>query len=320
LKLSLINIALLIAAAAPGALAQSPNQPVRILVPITAGGGPDLAARIIGPRLAEFLGRPVVVENRVGANGNIAGQLVAQSAPDGRTLLLSTDSLIVINRHLYKKMPFDPLKDLVPVTTVTSNEFVLSVNPSVPAKTFPEFIEFARRAAQPLAYGSAGNGSQHHLLMEMLKVRAGIELLHVPFKGGAAAVAATVAGDTLVTFSGGASTAPHARAGTLRALAGSGAQRSEAYPNVPTVGEFYPGYEGLIWTGLFVPAGTPESLVARLRADMNKILAEPDVKDKLNKSGGLQPYFTSTREFAEIIRRDNEKYGKVVTNIGLTMD
>lgn len=320
MKLSMISIALLIATAAPGAPAQSPNQPIKILVPITAGGGPDLAARIIGPRLAEHLGRPVVVENRVGANGNIAGQIVAQSVPDGRTLLLATDSLIVINRQLYKKMPFDPLKDLAPVTTVTSNEFVLSVNPSVPAKTFPEFVEFARRAEPPLAYASAGNGSQHHLLMEMLKARAGIELLHVPFKGGAAAVAATVAGDTMVTFSGGASTAPHARAGTLRALAGSGPRRSEAFPNVATVGEFYPGYEGMIWSGLFVAAGTPASLVARLRAEMHKILAEPDVKDKLNKSGGLQPYITSPREFAEIIRRDSEKYAKVVASIGLTMD
>jgi tripartite-type tricarboxylate transporter receptor subunit TctC len=320
LKLSLIRIAWLIAMAATGAQAQSPNQPIKILVPITVGGGPDLAARIIGPRLSELLARPVVVENRVGANGNIAGQMVAQSVPDGQTLLLATDSLIVINRQLYRKMPFDPLKDLVPVTTVTSNEFVLSVHPSVPAKTLPEFIEFARRAVPPLAYASAGNGSQHHLLMEMLKARAGITLLHVPFKGGAAAVASTVAGDTLVTFSGGASTAPHARAGTLRALAGSGAQRSEAFPNVPTVGEFYPGYEGIIWSGLFVPAGTPESPMARLRAEMSRILTEPDVKDKLNKSGGLQPYITSPREFAEIIRRDSEKYAKVVASIGLTMD
>jgi tripartite-type tricarboxylate transporter receptor subunit TctC len=320
LKLSSISIALLAAMAAHGALAQSPNQPIKILVPITAGGGPDLTARIVGPRLAELLGRPVVVENRVGANGNIAGQLVAQSVPDGRTLLLATDSLIVINRQLYKKMQFDPLKDLVPVTTVTSNEFVLSVNPSVPAKTLPEFIEVARRAVPPLAYASAGNGSQHQLLMEMLKARAGIELLHVPFKGGAAAVAATIAGDTMATFSGGASTAPHAKAGTLRVLAGSGARRSDAFPNVPTVGEFYPGYEGIIWSGLFVPAGTPEPLVARLRAEMHRILAEPGVKDKLNNSGGLQPFITSPREFAEIIRRDSEKYGRVVANIGLTMD
>ncbi|MBI2317409.1 MAG: tripartite tricarboxylate transporter substrate binding protein, partial [Betaproteobacteria bacterium] len=251
------HIALLTAIAAGGALAQSSNQPVRIVVPITAGSGPDLVARIIAPRLAELLARPVVVENRVGANGNIAGQFVAQSVPDGHTLLLAGDSVIVINRQVYKKMPFDPLKDLAPVTSVTSNEFVLSVNPSVPARTLPEFVEFARRAGRPLAYASSGNGSQHHLLMEMLKARAGIDLLHVAYKGGAAAVAATVAGDTLVTFSGGASTAPHVRAGRLRALAASGVRRSEAYPEVPTVGEFFPGYEGVVWTGLFAPAATP---------------------------------------------------------------
>jgi len=229
LKLSLIRIALLIAMAANGALAQSPNQPIKILVPISVGGGPDLAARIIGPRLAELLARPVVVENRVGANGNIAGQMVAQSVPDGHTLLLATDSLIVVNRNLYKKMPFDPLKDLVPVATITSNQFVLSVNPSVPAKTLPDFIEYARRATPPLAYASAGNGSQHHLLMEMLKARAGIELLHVPFKGGAPATAATVAGDTVVTFSGGAATARRVRAGLLRGGAGSGAQQTRPH-------------------------------------------------------------------------------------------
>lgn len=322
MKTSLIHAAAvtLIAMLAGAALAQYPARPIKVIVPIAAGGGPDFAARIIGSRLAELLGRPVVVENRVGANGNIAGQIVAQSAPDGYTLLLATDSLIVVNRNVYKKMPFDPLKDLVPVATITSNQFVLSVNPSVPAKTLPDFIEYARRATPPLAYASAGNGSQHHLLMEMLKARAGIELLHVPFKGGAPATAATVAGDTVVTFSGGASTAPQVRAGLLRALAGSGAQRSEAFPDVPTVGEFYPGYEGTIWSGLFAPAGTPESIVARLRTELNKLLGEADVKEKLNKAGGLQAYVTTPREFAEIIRRDSEKYAKVVANIGLTMD
>ena len=302
------------------ALAQSPNRAIRILVPIAAGGGPDLTARIIGPRLSALLGNPVVVDNRSGANGNIAGQTAAQSVPDGHTLLLATDSLIVINRLLYRKMPFDPLKDLAPVTSVTANEFVLSVNRSVPASTLPEFIEYARRATRPLAYASAGNGSQHQLLMEMLKVRAGIDLLHVPFKGGAPAVAATVAGDTQVTFSGGASSAPHVKSGMLRALAGSGAQRSAAYPNVPTVGEFYPGYEGIIWSGLFVPAGTPESLVARLRAEMSKVLADSEVKDDLHKSGGLRPYITSPGQFAEIVRRDSEKYAEVVARIGLTLD
>jgi tripartite-type tricarboxylate transporter receptor subunit TctC len=291
-----------------------------MLIPVAAGGGPDLAARIIGPRLAELLGSPVVVDDRSGANGNIAGQITAQSAPDGQTLLLATDSLIVINRALYRRMSFDPLKDLAPVATVTANEFLLTVNRSVPASSLPEFVDYARRAAKPLPYASAGSGSQHHLLMEMLKARVGINLLHVPYKGGAQAVAATVAGDTVVTFSGGASSAPQVKAGTLRALAGSGVQRSAAYPDVPTVGEFYPGYEAIIWSGLFAPAGTPEPIVARLRAELYKVLAETDVKDGLAKAGGLRPYVTSAAQFAEIIRRDSEKYAEVVAKIGLTLD
>ncbi len=302
------------------AQAQVPGRPVRLLIPVAAGGGPDLAARIIGPRLAELLGSPVVVDDRAGANGNIAGQMTAQSAPDGQTLLLATDSLIVINRALYRKMPFDPLKDLAPVASVTANEFVLTVNRNVPVKTLPEFVEYAKHAAPPLAYASAGSGSQHHLLMEMLKVRTGISLLHVPYKGGAQAVTATVAGDTVVTFSGGASSAPQVKSGMLRALAGSGAQRSAAYPDVPTVAEFYPGYEGIIWSGLFAPAGIAEPAVQRLRADLYKVLAEPEVREGLAKAGGLRPYVTSSAQFADIIRRDSEKYAAVVAKIGLTLD
>ena len=302
------------------AQAQTPGRPIRMLVPVVAGGGPDLAARIIGPRLSDLLGSPVVVENRGGANGNIAGQMTAQSSPDGQTLLLSTDSLIVINRALYRNMGFDPLKDLAPIATVTANEFVLTVNRSVPAKTLAEFVDYAKKAPKPLPYASAGSGSQHHLLMEMLKVRAGINLLHVPYKGGAQGVAATVAGDTVVTFSGGASSAPHVKAGTLRALAGSGTQRSAAYPDVPTVAETYPGYEGIIWSGLFAAAGTPEAHVSRLRSDLYKVLAEPAVIEGLARSGGLRPYVTTAAQFAEVIRRDSEKYAEVVSRIGLTLD
>jgi len=306
--------------AAFAAHAQTPGRPIRMLVPVVAGGGPDLAARIIGPRLSELLGSPVVVEDRGGANGNIAGQMTAQSPPDGQTLLLSTDSLIVINRALYRNMGFDPLKDLAPIATVTANEFLLTVNRSVPVKALPEFVDYAKKAPKPLPYASAGSGSQHHLLMEMLKVRTGINLLHVPYKGGAQAVSATVAGDTVVTFSGGASSAPHVKAGTLRALAGSGKERSAAYPDVPTVGEFYAGYEGVIWSGLFAASGTPEAIVARLRSDLYKVLAEPEVKDGLARAGGLRPYVTSAAQFADIIRRDSDKYAEVVSRIGLTLD
>ena len=202
-------------------------------MPIPPGGAPDIAARVLADKLGQTLGQPVVVENRAGANGNIANELVAQAQPDGYTLGSLADSQIAINPHLYK-MPIDTLHDLAPVSPVAVNQFVLTINPSLPVKTFPEFIEYASKANPPLAYASGGNGSQHHLTMEMLKQRAGINLLHVPYKGGAPAAAATVAGDTAAMWSG-SSNAPQIKAGRLRPLAVSGAKRSPQYPDLPTI-------------------------------------------------------------------------------------
>src|SRR2546427_644391 len=182
--------------------AQFPSRPITIIVPIPPGGAPDIAARVLGQKLAEALGQPVVVENRAGANGNIANELVAKAAPDGHTLGLLADSQIAINPHLYSRMPIDTLRDLVPVHTVAVNQFVLAVNAQLPVNNFQEFIELARKSNPPLAYASGGNGSQHHLTMEMLKQRAGINLLHVPYKGGAPAATAAVAGGVAGTGGG----------------------------------------------------------------------------------------------------------------------
>jgi tripartite-type tricarboxylate transporter receptor subunit TctC len=245
--------------------------------------------------------------------------MVAKAAPDGYTLGLLADSQIAINPHLYKKMPIDTLKDLVPVTPVAVNQFVLTVNPSLPVKTFPEFIEYAKKADPPLAYASGGNGSQHHLTMEMLKQRTGIKLLHVPYKGGAPAAAATVAGETAAVWSG-SSNAAQIKAGRLRPLAVSGAHRSALYPDLPTISEFYPGFENSIWLGLFGPAGIPEATLAKLRAELKRVLESPDVKQKMNAAGGLDPYFARPEEFAALIQRDYEKYAKVVKDIGLKVD
>ena len=310
--------ALLFALAAGTAWAQT-SRAIRIIVPIPAGGAPDIAARVVGQKLSELLGQPVAVENHAGSNGNIAGDMVAKAQADGYTLLLGQDSLITINPHLYARMPFDTLKDLVPVATVAANQFVLSINPSLPVKTFPEFIEYARRAQPPLAYASGGNGSQHHLSMEMLKARAGIDLLHVPFKGGTPATTATVAGDTQAMFSG-TSTSAQIKAGKLRALAVTGAKRSAEFPDLPTIGEFYPGYEVTIWLALFAPAGTPDAVVERLRAAVAKALASSDVKEKLNAAGGLEPFATSPEEFAALIRSDYDKYGKIVKAVGIKVN
>ena len=300
------------------AFGQFPARPVTIVVPIPPGGAPDIAARVIGQKLSEYIGQPVVVENKVGANGNIANELVARAQPDGHTLGLLADSQIAINPHLYK-MPIDTLRDLTPVTPVAVNQFVLTVNPSLPVRTFPEFIEYAKKANPPLAYASGGNGSQHHLTMEMLKQRAGINLLHVPYKGGAPAATATVAGDTQAMWSG-SSNAPQIKAGRLRPLAVSGAHRSTQYPELPTIGEFYPGLENSIWLGLFGPAGIPEATLSKLRTELTRVLRSPDVKEKLNAAGGLDPYIASPEEFAALIKRDYAKYAKVVKDIGIKLD
>jgi tripartite-type tricarboxylate transporter receptor subunit TctC len=301
------------------ALAQYPTRPIKLIVPIPPGGAPDISARVVGQRLSELVGQPVVVENHPGSNGNIAMDIVAKSQPDGYTLGLLADSMITINPHLYKAMQTNPIKDLAPVASVVSNQWVLSVNPSVPVRDFKEFIEYARRANPPLAYASGGNGSIHQMAMEMLKQRAGINLTHVPYKGGAPATTATVAGEVAAMFSG-TSSAGQIRAGHLRALAVTGRTRSKVFPELPTIAEFYPGYEVTIWLGLFTTAGTSDAVLAQLHSAVNKALAEPEVKRKLNAAGGLEPYLTTPAEFADLIRRDYEKYGKVVKDVGVKVD
>ena len=302
-------------------LAQSyPSRPIKLLVPIPPGGAPDIVARVLGHALSEAMGQPVVVENRVGSNGNIASEVTAKAAPDGYTLLLCADSQIVINPHLYKnRMPLDTLKDLTPVATIASNQFALAVNPALPVKTFEEFIAYAKKASPPLAYASGGNGSQHHLSMEMLKARAGIELVHVPYKGGTPAATATVAGETMAVFSG-TSNAAQIKSGRLRAIAVTGAHRSDTFPELPTIGQFYPGYEVTIWLALYGPPGMAEPVLAKLRAEINKLLARPEIKQRLHGAGGLEPYISTPGEFSAMMRRDYDKYGKVVKEVGATID
>src|SRR5262245_19085287 len=310
---------LLFAALAHDAAAQYPSRPIRLLAGFPPGGGPDIVARLLAPKLSEALGQPVVVENRVGSTGTIAGEAVAKSPPDGHTLLLGHDGLFVINPHLYKEMPIDPSKDLAPVASLVSNGFFLAINPSVPAKNFTEFIEYARRADPPLQYGSGGNGSQHHLTMERLKTRAGFKAVHVPYKGGAPATTATVAGEVSAMMSG-TSTAGQIRAGRLRAIAYTGPQRSRVLPEVPAIAEFYPDFVMVQWYGLFVPAGTPDHVIARLRAETNKILLLPDLREKLANAGGVEPWITTPEEFAAQVRSEYATYGKLVKEVGAKID
>jgi tripartite-type tricarboxylate transporter receptor subunit TctC len=291
-----------------GAFAQAyPNKPIRILV------------HTRGEKLGEAMGQPVVIDNRPGANGNIAGEIVAKSPPDGYTLLACVDSQVVINPHVYRTMPFDPMKDLVPVATLASNEFFLAANPEQPFKTFREFIDYAKKAQPPLNYASGGNGSQQQLTMEMLKTRAGIPLAHIPYKGSGPATVALLSGEVPVEFAG-SNAGPQIKAGKLRALAVAGKKRLAAFPDVPTVAEFYPGFSNSIWMGLCAPRGTPEAVLGRLRTEINKALALPDVKEKFARTGALEPLITTPEEFSAMIRADFDKYGKVVKDVGVKID
>ncbi|HEY3074853.1 MAG TPA: tripartite tricarboxylate transporter substrate-binding protein [Burkholderiales bacterium] len=288
-------------------------------MPNPPGGASDSLARIVAPKLAEFLAQPVVVDNRPGSNGNLATELTARAAPDGHTLMLCTDAQIVISPHLYARMPVDPVKDLVPIATLVSTSMVLSVLPSLPVKNLQEFVDYARRSNPPLAYASIGNGSLHHLVMEMFKQRAGIDLLHVPFKGGGPATVALLGGEVAAMFGGGAVSA-HIRSGKLRGLAVAGKQRAAAYPELPRLGEFYPGLEANAWLALCGPAAIPEPTLSRLRSETRRVLADGDTLHKLRGLGEAEPYITTPEEFAALIRADYAKYGEIVKAVGAKID
>ena len=311
--------ALALALAAASALAQYPSRPIRVLIPQPPGGANDTVARIIAPPLGDALGQPIVIENRPGANGNVAMEIAAKAPADGYTLLLAADAQIVINPHFYRDLPFDTLKDLSPVASLINTQMVLAVNPSLPVNTLPEFIEYARRANPPLAYGSIGNGSQHHLVMEMLKQRADIDLLHVPFKGGGPATTALLAGEIAAAF-GGNSVTGHVRAGKLRALAVAGKQRSAAFPDVPRLAEFFPGFEVTPWLALFAPAGVPPAVMSKLRDATNRLLTEPQVSERIRRVGGLEPYVSTPEEFAALLRAEYARYAEIVKAVGAKID
>jgi tripartite-type tricarboxylate transporter receptor subunit TctC len=306
-------------AAWPAAAQTYPNRPIRLLVGFPPGGATDIIARLVGQGLSARLGVPVVIENKPGSGTNIAGDAAAKAEPDGYTLLHGPDNMFIANPHLYAKMTFDPLKDLVPITSLAANQMILAVHPSVQANNLKEFVELARRTSPPLFYASIGIGSQHHLAMEMLKQSAGIELTHVPFRGGGPAAIALL-GNQVSTMFGGGSIVPNVQAGQARGLAVTGRQRHPLMPQLPTIGETYPGYEVLIWHGLFAPVGTPQPILDRLRSETRAVLADSEVVQKLGASGSGEPYLVSPQEFAERIRSDHEKYGKLIKAIGAKME
>lgn len=296
-----------------------PQKTVRLISPIPPGGAPDLIARAVGHRLALLWSQPVVVENKIGSNGQLAAEYAAHATADGYTLLVGMDSLFVINPYLYKQSTVDVNKELIPIATLGANQFVLSINANLPVKTLPEFVAYAKNAKPALAYASGGNGSQHHLTMELLKAKADIDLLHVPYKGGTAATTATIGGETVAMFSG-TSNSSLIKAGKLRAIAVSGLVRSKLLPDVPTVSEFYPGFDNTIWIGLFAPRGTPDLIVQRLRKDVARVLASHELAESFANAGGIEPFVTSPDEMQKLIKRDQAKYSKLISELKLKID
>lgn len=311
-----LGAALALCLCASQAAAQLPARPLKIMVPVPPGAAPDLTARLLADGLKEILGQPVIIENRGGANGNLAGEAVVRAPADGTTLLFGLDSAITVNPHLYQ-MSFDPLADLAPVASLVSNQLVLAVHPSLPATTLAGLVAHAKAAKPSLAYGSGGLGSQQHLAMELLKQRAGIaDLLHVPYKGAVAAVTGTIAGQNMLGFSGSAS-AGFIRAGQLRGIAVTGSKRSRAFPELPTVAETYPGYAVEVWFGLFAPSATPAPVLAKLRESIGAVLKTPEFVARVQGAGSVEVLDLPPDQFQALIRADHEKYGRLIRDVGI---
>ncbi|MBM3358162.1 MAG: tripartite tricarboxylate transporter substrate binding protein [Betaproteobacteria bacterium] len=310
--------AALIAAAGGEALAQAgyPARPVRIIVPSSAGGGTDIIARIITPKLSERLGQQVVVDNRPGAGSIIGNEIAAKSPPDGYTLLMAI-STIAIHPSSHKKLPYDALRDFAPVTQTVSAPNILVVHPSLPVKSVKELISLARARPGQLNFGSAGSGTNPHLSMELFLSMAGLKMVHIPYKGSAPAIIDLLAGHVVVMTATMLTGIPHVRSGRLRALGITGAKRSGAVPEIPTVAETgLPGYEAVQWYGVLVPAQTPRDMIARLHSELVAVLQSPDIKQKF-LSDGADPIGNTPEEFARFIRSETDKWAKVVRAAGI---
>jgi tripartite-type tricarboxylate transporter receptor subunit TctC len=296
------------------ALAQSwPAKPVRIVVAYPPGGGIDVMARQIAERLTAAWGQPVVVENKPGANTIVATDSVAKSPADGYTVLMTTDATFSINPHLYAKLPFDTQRDFVPVTMLVLLQQLLVAHPSLPANNLQELISLAKAKPGTINYASYGSGSQPHLSGEMLKYKAGIDLVHVPYKGISLAVPAVMAGEVQLTFAGIATSTAPLKAGRIKAIAIGGAQRSPLFPQVPTFAELgYPEVETHAWFGLFLPAGAPREAVRRLYQDTRKVIEDPGFRQKQLVDRGYEPVGSAPEDFAAYIRKDSESRARAV--------
>jgi tripartite-type tricarboxylate transporter receptor subunit TctC len=288
-----------------------PARPVRIVVGFPAGGGSDITARLMGQRLSERLGQPFVVENRPGAATNIATEAVVRAPSDGYTLLLFGSSS-AINATFYDKLPFNLIRDIAPVAGINRVPYVIVVNPSVPAKSVPEFVTYAKANPGKINMASSGNGSVQHVSGELFKMMTGISMVHVPYRGAAPALTDLISGQVQVMFDAVSSSIEHIRAGKLRALAMTTATRSDALPNLPTVSDFVPGYETSSWSGVGAPKKTPMEIIDKLNEEINAALADPKIKARLDELGSV-PMPMSPANFGGLIAESVEKWGKVIS-------
>jgi tripartite-type tricarboxylate transporter receptor subunit TctC len=320
---SLIAVAAVTAAVSSPALhAQEPypSKPIKLIVPFTPGTGIDILARVLGQKIGDDWKASVVVDNRPGASGNIGTEAVAKAAPDGYTLL-TTASTIVLNRSLFKTIPYDPIKDFAPIAPLAVGRLALVTNPSVPAKTATDFIAYAKANPGKLFYGSPGNGTPHHLAMEVFKSATGINVVHVPYKGTAGAVQDLLGGQINVMFLPVHVALPLVEAGKLNMLAAGGAQRSTATPNVPSLAEAADvrGVDTDIWYALYAPAETPRDIVVKLNAEVNRLLKDPATIETLTKQG-LQPTGGSPDDLAKLTKSDLDRWAKVIRDAKIQPD
>src|SRR4051812_423147 len=306
--------------AATTAFAQPyPSKPIKIVVPFPAGGIADLYARVIGARLTDSWGQPIVIENRTGAGGNIGADAVAKSAPDGYTLVMGTFGTHAVNVSLFSSMPYDPVKDFAPLVLVLEAEGLLVVHPSLPVQSVPELIAYGRANPGKLTFASAGMGTASHLAGELFKTMAHVDMTHVPYKGNVPAITDMLAGQTSLLFGTMPTVLPHAKAGKLRALATIGTTRSAAAPDLPTVAETLPGFDVNNWVGLLAPAGTSHDIVRKWNAEVNKIMQGADIKQRLVVEGAR--YSPNTPEqFGAFIKSEIAKWAPVVKASGARVD
>ena len=296
-----------------------PSRPVRIIVAFPAGGGTDIVARTLSPKLSEALGQQVVVDNRGGASGLVGTELAAKSAPDGHTLFMGTLGNLSVNPLLFTKLPFDVARDFAPLTQAVSVTFMLYVHPSLPVKTVRDLITLAKSRPGSINYASSGSGGAPHLAAELFNSLAGIKMIHVPYKGSSPSFTDVLGGQVPITFDSLTQGLPYVKAGRLRAVATLGPKRTQVLPDVPTVNETLAGYEVVNWFGIVVPAGTPREIIARLHSEIVKILRMPDISERLSAQGS-DPVGSSPDEFGAFMKSETAKWARVIKEANIRAD